>query len=145
MLIPMVLGLTVVTQGAINRRVGADFGLSSAVFLNAFLFFVLSGILLLWAKLAPHQVPEYWRIKDLNMDQARWWYLIPGLCGFLLVLGVPMSLQANGPSKTFILLIASQVVVSLLFEIFIFSTPISNMKLIGALLAAIGAAMVAIN
>jgi len=145
LILPIFLGLSVVTQGVLNRKIAGDWGLSSAIFLNAVVLLVISLVFISGAKWMPQIFPEFLRLQNLEMENAKWWFLIPGLCGFFIVLGVPWSLQNNGPSKTFILLIVSQVVFSLLFEKFVFESSVSILKIVGACVAVLGAILVALN
>jgi uncharacterized membrane protein YdcZ (DUF606 family) len=144
-LLPLFLGLTVVTQGTLNRRVSADWGLASTVFLNATVFFGVSLLLIIAVQVSPKFFPEYLKVQSFDLSKFKSWFLIPGLCGFFLVLGVPWSLQVNGPSKTFILLIVAQIILSLVVEKFFFAGNPSSMKILGALIAAIGAVIVSLN
>lgn len=144
-ILPFLIGLAGVTQGILNRQVSASWGLAWAVGLNAVLFIVYSGILLGILQLAPQFLPEYLRVSSFSFDKFKWWYLLPGLCGFLLVLGIPWSIQSMGPSKTFILFIVAQIVFSLLAEKIFFDSNVSVMKIAGAFLAMAGAALVMLS
>ncbi|MBN8540822.1 MAG: DMT family transporter [Deltaproteobacteria bacterium] len=149
--IPIVLGLGVVIQGLMNRRIGAAIGLTTAVLINAIVFFVLSLAVIGASYIKPELFPEMLRPPTTSFRDAAqtgpsfWVYWIPGFFGFLLVLGVPFSIQQLGPSKTFIVLIVAQVFFSLLAERLFFDAGFNSMKLIGTLLAVTGAAIVASN
>lgn len=149
--VPVILGLGVVIQGLLNRRIGAAIGLSTAVLINAIVFFVLSAAVIGASYLKPDVFPEMLKPPATSLREASqsgpsyWLYWIPGFFGFLLVLGVPFSIQQMGPSKTFIVLIVAQVVFSLLAEWLFFESNFSNMKLLGAMIAVTGAAIVASN
>lgn len=114
--LPLALGVTVVLQATMNRSIGFNYGLSAAVALNAVVFFVLSIGFFLLAKYNPMIVPDFVRVREPS-ESFSWLYLIPGTCGFMLVLGLPWSIQNIGPTISFLLLIASQVVVSFALEI----------------------------
>jgi uncharacterized membrane protein YdcZ (DUF606 family) len=149
--IPVVLGLGVVIQGLLNRRIGAAIGLTTAVLINAVVFFALSAIVIAASYFKPDWFPAMLKPPAASFREAAlsgpsyWLYWIPGFFGFLLVLGVPFSIQQMGPSKTFIILIVAQVVFSLLAERLLFDASFNNMKVIGAMLAVAGAALVAAN
>lgn len=144
-LIPLFLGVTVIAQGALNRSISVDWGLVSAVFLNAAVFLAVSFFLLLTNKYLPENLPDYLKLQNFDMSKFKWWFLIPGLCGFFLVLGIPWSMQLNGATKTFVLLIVTQVVLSLLFEKFFMEINVSTMKIVGAFIAMTGAVVVALS
>ena len=144
-LIPFFIGLSVVTQGVLNRQIGAAWGLGAAVFLNASVLFVLSSLLFLGLIYFPQSFPSFLQLSSPEASRAQAWFVIPGLCGLLIVIGVPWSLQMNGPGKTFILVIVAQIIFSLLFEKFFFGLSLSLMKIMGALFVAVGAALVAFS
>jgi bacterial/archaeal transporter family-2 protein len=141
-ILPFLIGLAGVAQGILNRQVSASWGLTWAVVLNAVLFIVYSLVLLGFLQYAPQVLPEYLRVSTFSTEKFKWWFVLPGLCGFLLVLGIPWSIQIMGPSKTFILFIVAQIVFSLLAEKFFFGSDIPVLKIAGALLAMCGAALV---
>ncbi|MDZ4081671.1 MAG: DMT family transporter [Bdellovibrionales bacterium] len=149
--IPVILGLGVVIQGLLNRRIGAAIGLSTAVLINAIVFFLLSAAVIGASYLKPDIFPSMLKPPTTTLREASlagpsyWLYWVPGFFGFLLVLGVPFSIQQLGPSKTFIVLIVAQVFFSLLAEWLFFDASLNNMKLFGAMLAVAGAAIVASN
>jgi len=145
LILPFVIGLAGVTQGILNRQVSAEWGLVWAVGLNAVLFLVYSGVLLGLSYYAPQSLPEYLRVSTFSADKFKWWFVVPGFCGFMLVLGIPWSIQMMGPSKTFILFIVAQIVFSLLAEKLFFGSSLSIMKLAGAVLAISGAALVMLS
>lgn len=141
--LPLVLGLSTVTQGILNRGVAESWGLVWAVFLNAAFFLVVSVLLLLASHYTPQYLPEYLRISQFSVDKFKWWFLIPGFCGFCIVICIPWSLQTLGPSKTFVFMIVAQIIFSLLAEKFVFDSNLSVTKVFGAVLAMAGAALVA--
>lgn len=138
LLIPFTLGVSVVFQAILNRSMGLQYGLAAAVFLNAALFFVLSLGFLAVAKYTPTILPEFWRFRD-SSDSFHWAYLLPGLFGFLIVIGLPWSIQNIGPSTSFLLLISAQIIVSLILEFNEKAGAIDWTKLLGALLVLVGA------
>jgi len=137
LLIPITIGLSVVLQGILNRKMSLVWGLPEVIVLNGAVFFIISlayyfGVRLFSPEMPPLKSPEYW-------------YFLPGICGFLIVLGVPSSIGIMGPTKTFITLIVSQVVFSLALEKVIFGDSPGTLKIVGAAIATIGAVLVAIS
>lgn len=148
LILPVILAFSVVSQGLLNKKVGAEQGLAFAVFLNAIVFLIVSGILFFISKNFSESVPAFLKLPTdskniFSIENA--WYLIPGLCGFVLVLGIPWSLQNLGSAKTFIILIVSQIILSLLAEKFYFQNEVSLLKMAGALVALVGAVMVGLG
>jgi bacterial/archaeal transporter family-2 protein len=149
--IPVILGIAVVLQGVLNRKIGSAIGLSTAVFINALVFLILSAALLTASYFKPNLFPEFLRIPSTPwknaIDQSGasvWLYWVPGLCGFLLVLGVPFAIQSIGPSKTFVILVSAQIAFSVLLEA-ASQSDLSPWKFLGAALAITGAYLVAMK
>lgn len=143
--IPIAIGLAVVVQGILNRQIGLNWGLSAAVLLNAVVFLFLCAGLYLWTRWTSEPLPSYLKFPEGPSSPPAYWYLIPGLCGFFIVVGVPISLFQVGPTKTFIILIVSQIVFSLVMEKFISGDTPGFLKIAGGILAVIGAALVALG
>lgn len=141
LLLPLALGVTVVLQATLNRTMALQYGLASAVLLNAAVFFILSLGFFISAKYTPTLVPEFMRVR-ISEQSFSWLYLLPGLCGFFLVLGLPWAIQNIGPSTSFLLLIASQIVVSLGLEIYQSGITPPLVRILGALLVIVGAILV---
>src|SRR4051794_11523469 len=114
LILPLALGVSVVLQGTINRQMALEYGLGSTVLLNAVVFFILSLGFYLSAKYTPAVVPEFWRMREPT-NGFSWSYLLPGVFGFIIVTGLPWAIQNLGPSTTIILLIASQILLSVGF------------------------------
>lgn len=149
--VPVILGVAVVLQGILNRKIGSTIGLSTAVLINALVFVVLSGALFGLSYLKPQIFPEFLRLPPSPLKSALadggaplWLYWIPGFCGFLLVLGVPFAIHAIGPSKTFVVLVSAQIAFSVLLELAV-QSQLNPWKLLGAGLAMVGAYLVASN
>lgn len=139
-LIPLALGLVVVLQGTLNRQIGEQWGLAMAVFINATVFFILSVGLFLVSRYFPDWVPEFFRYRaGVEGREFKAIYLVPGICGFLLVLGLPWAIRNLGVGKALVILISSQVLVGFLWDQFIYKTQASGLKLVGALLSVLGA------
>ena len=139
--LPIALGVSVVVQATLNKEMALQYGLLSAVLLNAAVLFVLSALFYGIAKTSPEFFPEFFQPKS-SSEPFNWSYLIPGMCGFFLVLGLPWSLHKLGPSNSFLLLIATQIVVSLLLETYRSQSLPQGLKLAGAILVLIGGALV---
>lgn len=143
MFLPPLLGAAVLCQAILNRQFGESLGLASAVLINATVFFAAS--ILLWAgtRMAPDIFPSILKPGTPAFD-AKATLIVPGLCGFLLVVGAPWALQKVGPSKTFVLLVGAQIVLSVLADRWIFDLDLAWTKWAGAGLVLAGAILVAL-
>lgn len=142
-LIPIALGAGVLLQSTINRQMAEPYGLATAVLINAVIFFVFSLFFFYFAKYSTDLVPEFFRPKLQNFS-FQWFYVLPGVCGFALVFGLPWSMRNLGAAPSFILLVAAQIVGSVLLDIFYFHNLVNQYKIIGAILTLCGAVIYAI-
>jgi uncharacterized membrane protein YdcZ (DUF606 family) len=68
-----------------------------------------------------------------------WWHVVPGICGFFLVLLIPWSIANLGSSTVFILLVSSQIVASVFLDIFKNQVAPTSTKIIAIVLVLLGA------
>lgn len=143
MFLPPILGAAILCQAILNRQFGESHGLATAVLINATVFFTASAMLWAGTRMVPDIFPNFLRPGTAAFD-ATATLVVPGLCGFLLVLGAPWALQKVGPSKTFVLLVGAQIVLSVLADKWIFDLDLSWTKWAGASLVLAGAILVAL-
>lgn len=131
--LPAILGVVVVLQAGLNKKISAQWGISGAVLLNALVFFVIAGVTYLFAP----------NLKgNIELKSFNWWYLIPGALGCILVFGGPMAIMRWGAVHTFILIISAQLLASLVWDSQVEGLPVSTMRIAGIALAWIGAILV---
>lgn len=140
-LLPLALGVTVVAQATMNRTMASAYGLSTVMAINAVVFFVFSVGFFLFAHYNPRLVPDFVQSRQFTAPFL-WTYVIPGFCGFLLVLGLPWAIEYAGASNSFLLLIASQIVFSFAWEIWQSGQSPSILKIAGALLISAGSYLI---
>ena len=143
MILPILLGTSVVLQGSLNKESANLFGLSSAVFINACVFLLVSVLLLFAASFFPQSLPDFLAPKE-SLRGLKWQHLLPGLFGFFLVLGLPWSLKVNGPAKTFILIVSTQVIISLWLQMSQTGIPLKMTQILGAVFSILGAILILI-
>lgn len=68
-----------------------------------------------------------------------WWYIIPGICGLLIVTIIPYSIYKVGAAKIFVAIIAAQVVASLVWDAKVEGTSLDIWRIAGAIITCIGA------
>ncbi len=140
-LLPLVLGLTVVAQATINRTMAEAYGLSTVMAINAVVFLLFSVGFFLFTHYNPKVVPEFVQNREWT-SPFLWTYILPGFCGFLLVLGLPWAIEYVGASNSFLLLIASQIIISFAWELIQSGETPSVTKWLGAGLISAGAFLV---
>ncbi|MCM2352842.1 MAG: DMT family transporter [Pseudobdellovibrio sp.] len=131
--LPALLGVVVVLQAGLNKKISAVWGISGAVLLNALVFLVI-------AMVAYFFVPNM--KGNIELKNFNWWYLVPGTLGCILVFGGPMAIMRWGAVHTFILIISAQLLASLVWDSQIEGMPVSTMRIAGIALAWIGAVLV---
>ncbi len=141
LLVPWVIGIVSVLQAALNRRIAASWGLIPTALLNASIFLLLAAICYAWAVTGRGPFAD-WALP-LSLRDMKWFWVLPGFFGLLIVLGLPWSIARVGALTTFIVLVASQMLASAVWDRLVEGLPISGTRLFGALLAIIGAALVA--
>ncbi|HZH04735.1 MAG TPA: DMT family transporter [Myxococcaceae bacterium] len=139
-LIPVLVGAAAVIQAVLNRQLGQRWGLAFSVALNAAVLLVASATLLGVSRWAPARLPSFF-LAPIGPRSFPLWFFLPGLLGLSIVAGLPWSIERAGAAVTFVLLIASQVVVSLVWDAAIEGRPVSWVKAAGALLVIAGAVM----
>lgn len=135
--IPLFLGVAVVTQGHLNRQISSFWGLPVAVLINASVFLLLSFLFYITSRSLPNLFPDFLQVKSADVRPGLW-YLIPGACGFFLVLGLPWAFQNLGSGKTFVLLVSSQILFGIFWDYFISNRELNKAVLIGAVFTIAG-------
>lgn len=141
-LIPAFLGLIGVMQAGLNRRIGQSLGISYATLINATVFTTTALIVfgLLHAFPQANVPPELHPVHRLR-GSFRFWYLIPGLCGFMVVTGIPLSIGKLGAMSVFIALVGGQMVGSALWDLAVEGQSLPWTKIAAASLAVIAVAL----
>lgn len=135
--IPAILGFLIVCQAGLNRKIAAQWGLPAAAFLNSTVLWTSTALLLSLAVFHPSILPSGFQFQ-WGAQGFKFWYVLPGLFGLTLILGAPWCIARWGATYTFVLLISSQVVASILWDLKVENLSISRQRLVGAGLAWIG-------
>lgn len=131
-IVPVIIGFIGILQGSLNRLMTQDIGLTWMALLGNFVTLTVCVCFYFFAKANPELFPDFVRLKEFHF---KWWYLIPGVFGFLFVLGLPIGIYQIGAVKTTVGLIAAQMVTSVMWDLFIENIPMSVPKGIGILMA----------
>lgn len=139
-LIPVSVGLCIVMQGILNKQFSLAYGLATASLLNAIIFAVVAFVLFVIAQRFPLDVPDFIPPK-LSHYEFRFWHLVPGLCGFVIVTLTPWSIRHIGAAQVFVLIISAQILFSSLWDYTVHSVSFSPAKLLGLALVTGGATL----
>ncbi len=140
-LLPGILGVAAVVQGGLNRQLSNTWGLSSTALFNTLILLAAALFLFALARVRPDLLPDFFRIKG-SLDAFRWWYLIPGLCGLALVVGIPFAIHRVGAFPVFLGILGGQLVMSLIWDALVEHRPVTAIRMAGAALAIVSAWMV---
>lgn len=130
------LGSLVVFQPSLNRMIFDHKGQSFTVFLNASVLFTLASLLFLVVYFAPEKFSPAFRFIPEN--NLRWWYVVPGAMGFLLVLCVPIMIKHIGAFPTIVTMILGQVATSFLWDVFQEGVAFNGYRMLGLVLVMAG-------
>jgi bacterial/archaeal transporter family-2 protein len=140
LLVPFVLGGLAVLQVALNKRIAAVMGLTQAVILNASVLLIAAIAFYVYARSTRAEIGG-WMAGGGGFGDFQSWWIIPGLCGLTLVAGMPWAVQRIGALQSFVVLVAAQMLFSILWDHFVEDVSVSVPRVVGATLAIAGAAV----
>ncbi|RKZ13260.1 hypothetical protein DRQ53_05460 [bacterium] len=137
--IPVLVGLAVVLQGGFNRQVSTQWGLANTVLINGVVFLVVS--LLVWglARVRPDALPREFLPPTDAQAVAIWRLILPGVFGVLIVTGLPWAIERLGALGAVLILLVTQLIVSVIWDAVVEGVPVQPMRIAGAALALVGA------
>ena len=138
LLVPFTLGCLAVVQVALNKRIAGVMGLTQAVILNAAVLLAVAIAFWVYARGARAEFGGWMAGTGGPADFQLWW-VIPGLCGLTLVAGMPWAVQRIGALQTFVLIVAAQILFSIVWDQFVEGVQVSVPRVAGAGLAIAGA------
>lgn len=142
--VPIVLGTFAVMQGGINRVIASEHGLAVAALGNAGVI-IVSGLLFFFSvKFFPRLFPHFFHVTSTPYA-FQWWYIIPGLLGMCLVIGMPLAISKIGSAQMFVGMIGGQLVGSLLWDFFVEGVELSIKRCLAVLLTFLGVLLMSLG
>lgn len=138
LVVPFLLGFAAVLQVALNKRIAGVMGLTQAVILNAGVLLVVAVVFWLFARGAREGYGE-WLVGSGGPGDFQLWWIVPGLCGLTLVAGMPWAAQRIGALQVFVVLVAAQMLFSIVWDHFVEDVAVTVPRVAGASLAVAGA------
>jgi transporter family-2 protein len=137
--VPVLVGLAVVLQGGFNRQVSAQWGLATTVLVNGIVFLGVS--VLLWAvmRVRPELLPREFLPPQSGGAVGAWRVLLPGFFGVVIVTGLPWAISRLGALGAILILLVTQLAVSMVWDALVEGVPIHPSRVAGAGLALVGA------
>ncbi|MBZ4418349.1 DMT family transporter [Myxococcus sp. RHSTA-1-4] len=140
-LVPLLCGLAVVAQAGLNRRFAGQWGLLSAVLVNMVVATVATFGVYAVARYVPGLMADSSGAQGRFFDGFTPWHLLPGLCGVLIVLGMPAAIGRLGAVQSVLLLMAAQLLTSLIWDALVEGRPATLARVLGSAVAFAGAAI----
>ncbi|NVJ23624.1 MULTISPECIES: DMT family transporter [Myxococcus] len=139
-LVPLLCGLAVVAQGGLNKRFAGQWGLLGAVLMNMVVATVATFAVYAVARSVPGLWPEAASTQG-RFSGFTFWHLLPGLCGVVIVVGMPWAIGRVGAVESVLLLMAAQLATSLVWDAMVENRPATLARVLGSVVAFSGAAI----
>ncbi|MCB9062775.1 MAG: DMT family transporter [Halobacteriovoraceae bacterium] len=143
-LLPVFIGIIGMLQGGLNRQISNYVGVAQATLISSVVSTLFCFVFFVYVQRNPQFFPSFFHIKS-GIFTYKWWFVLPALFGFLIVAGFPYTLAKVGAVNLTIGLIASQAIVSVIWDIFVEGIPINTPKIIGILLSLSGIALTSLS
>ncbi|MFP2925241.1 DMT family transporter [Pyxidicoccus sp. 3LG] len=140
-LVPLLCGLAVVAQAGLNRRFAGQWGLLGAVLMNMVVATTATFAVYAVARAVPGLWPQAAAGQGRFFEGFTPWHLLPGLCGVLIVVGMPAAISRLGAVQSALLLMAAQLVTSLVWDAMVEGRPATLARVLGSAVAFVGAAI----
>lgn len=127
-ILSLLVGAAGVFQGGFNRVIAAKWGLPTAILMSGCFVALFSIVLFAYS----------FRQQDFTNFKFEWWYLLPAVCGFFLILAMPWCIAQIGATKAFLCILVGQMVISLAWDFFVENIGVDAYRLGGAGLAVAG-------
>lgn len=115
LILPILTGVSIVTQAFLNRSSSISLGLTTTVLINAIVFLAASAAL--WFSVKAGWIPLTGSLGAGVIKGLGYKNIIPGLCGLVIVIATPISLMHLGAATTFSLVIATQLLLSVALDV----------------------------
>lgn len=133
-LMSITMGIASLLQGGLNRQIASQWGFVGAAFLNTIVILAVVSALYGISRWYPEILPKALQDKD-SFSKLSWWYVVPGLCGLFLILGMPWVISKIGALNLFMGFVSAQLVGSLIWDACMEGIPLSTIRITGVALS----------
>ena len=138
--VPVVLGVAAVLQSGLNRQIARSWGFPVAAGLSGAVLVLVALITITVLRLGGQPAPFTGAV-----DGPSWWWLLPGVFGFCLVVGLPWAFGKLGASTVFVWMVAGQLIAGLVWDVVSGTRVLGAVTIVGTVLALAGAALVTLG
>jgi transporter family-2 protein len=129
-LMPILVGSCIVAQGMFNKNIASVWKMSSVVLLNMSISLLLSCGFFLYQRYAAPVASAF--------PEFKWWFLLPGIFGFLVVTLTPLAIAELGAFRVFLVTVTTQLLLSIAVDSVVHRIPLTWGRIIGAGLSIAG-------
>jgi transporter family-2 protein len=144
LLIPVLLGVIGLLQGGLNKEIGHIIGVAQATLVGMVITLLIAIVFFYAVKFSPEFFAPIYHIKA-PIFTWRWYFIIPGILGFLIVSLLPWAFLELGAVKATILIVAAQMIFSVFWDISVEKLPINSSKIIGMVFVFIGTLFIVVK
>lgn len=137
-MISLLIGVMGVLQNTFNKKIAVKVGIATTALLNNISILFFGIIFYFLVRQTPQFFPELFRVKSESMNLT-WRLFIPGFLGFLIIIMAPYSIEKLGAARVFMIIILSQLITCILWDKYFENIPITSSKILGAMVAGVGA------
>ncbi|MCF8059353.1 MAG: DMT family transporter [Bacteriovoracaceae bacterium] len=138
-LIPIAVGVSGILQGGFNRNMSAPLGLAHSLLIGNVLVLIYSIVFYFGVLKYPEAFPDFFRARA-PLSSFKWWYIIPSICGFIIISGIPFGISKIGAVKVTVLIVVAQMITSIIWDITVDKVPVNTMKALGLFFSIIAVA-----
>ena len=132
----LAIGAVSVLQATLNRRIGAEIGLGGAVLLNALVMCSTAAVVVTALTATGTALLGHGTVLGLEgLRQWSWWWVLPGLFGLAIVIGLPMMVERVGALTVFVGLVTAQTVTGLVWDAIEEGIPVTPTRALGVVAA----------
>ncbi len=131
-------GCATAIQGGLNRRIAELWGASPTILLNGLSLCVAATLTVWLASRSDSAFASLIGAKPGGLTRPHWWYVIPGLLGFFMLMVMPGAMAKLGVTQVFVLLLAGQLLTALVWDMWIDGLSVSLSRVGGVILVFLG-------
>ena len=137
--ISLLMGVLGVLQNTLNKQYSLSLGMQWTILVNGLTLCACCAVFFFALRLAPSEsLPVIFR-PMAGARALHLYDLLPGIFGFLIIATLPWVLERQGATRVFIAIVAGQLVVSLLWDLFVEGSAVDAKRAAGTALALAGA------